>query len=453
MNASIDILAAQRIATADAESSLAETIALAEVEPSIFSSVEADHAWGRARMLDEMARQGRSAGPLHGVALAHKDMFDRVGQVVGFGAKAGAGRLASKTSTVLARLDAAGQVDIGRLRMAEYAMSPTGHNHHWGIPRNAVLPGAISGGSSSGSGAAIGAGILRAALGSDTGGSIRLPAACNGVVGLKPTQGRVPMTGVMPLCFTQDTVGPLAATVAEARLILSIIAGPDGLDPACEPVAPPRARGGGILDGLRIGFGAGQYLAPISDSMGQALDTLRRLMSQRGISTVDINLEVLDGLGEVSNTITMSEAAAVHADKLALAPESYGDQLRTRLAQALAMPGFAYVRARQIRQLARRQMFEQVFSDVDCFILPTLHDVPPMAEDLNVGGGQGVSALVSGLARYTRPINLLGFPALSLPVAFTAAGPLSVQIIGPDWSEDLICDVGEWLETALVPVR
>lgn len=442
-------IAAQRLLAGDAEAATLAALEQAGAEPTIFARVEHDAALARARALDALAAEGRSAGPLHGVTLAHKDMYDRAGQVTGFGAHPGAGKRAERTCTVLDRLDAAGQVDLGALRMSEFAMGPTGHNHHHGIPRNACKPGAISGGSSSGSGAAVGAGLVRAALGSDTGGSIRLPAACNGVVGFKPTQGRVPVTGVMPLSYTQDCVGPLAATVAEARLVLSVIAGPDGEDPACRDVPRPRERGLPLPGGLRIGFGAGAYADAVSPAMAGARAGLRATMAAAGLVVCDVDTDLFATLHEPANTVAMSEAAAVHADWLALAPETYGDQLRTRLAQSLAMTGAAYVRARQIRALARKAVRDTIFSEVDLLILPTMPDVPPMADAMNVGGDPKVAQMISAMVQFTRPVSFLGLPALSLPVARGADGPLSVQIIGPDWSEDLIADLGEWIEAHL----
>ncbi|WP_375688593.1 amidase [Pseudooceanicola sp. LIPI14-2-Ac024] len=430
-------------ASGSSEARTRDLLARAAAEPTIFAAVEAETALAQARLCDAA---GATRGPLHGVPLAHKDMFDRAGHVTGFGAAPGTGSLATRTATVLDRLDAAGQVDLGRLRMSEFAMGPTGHNHHWGIPRNPCRPGAISGGSSSGSGAAVAAGIVRAALGSDTGGSIRLPAACNGVVGFKPTQGRVPLTGAMPLSYTQDCIGPLAATVAEARLVLSVIAGPDGIDAACVDAPALRPGGSDLPDGLRIGFVTGGYLDGIAPGMARALDDLRAAMAGAGLATLEVEADLFDTLHEPANCIAMSEAAAVHADRLALRPDSYGDQLRTRLAQALAMTGAAYVRSRQIRSLARKTVREGMFGQVDLLIMPTLPDVPPMADAVNLGGDPKVAALISSLVRYTRPVNLLGLPSLSLPVLRGPEGPLSVQVVGLDWSEDIIADLGEWIE-------
>ncbi|MEC7764405.1 MAG: amidase [Pseudomonadota bacterium] len=443
----IDQIAAQRGGGGIEAATRAALDAVAD-ETTIFAKVEAEDALAQARALD--ARNAEApVGPLHGVTLAHKDMYDRAGRVTGFGAHPDAGQQATETATVLKRLDAAGQVDLGRLRMSEFAMGPTGHNHHWGIPRNTARPGAISGGSSSGSGAAVGAGLVRAALGSDTGGSIRLPAACNGVVGFKPTQGRVPITGVMPLSHSQDTVGPLAASVAEARLVLSVISGPDGRDPACRDVAVPRQTGMAIPDTLKVGFGAGAYATDASAPMLAQIEALRAGMSEAGIATLDIDTDLFGTLHEAANVIAMSEAAAVHCDRLALTPETYGEQLRTRLSQALAISGAAYVRSRQIRALARKEVRDRIFSQVDLLILPTLPDVPPMEEQMNVKGDPNFAHLIGGLVRFTRPINLLGLPALSVPlVKGGSEGPLSVQVIGPEWSEDLIADLGEWIESA-----
>lgn len=443
----INQLAAQRV-QGGIEAATRAALDQVAGEDTIFAKVEVETALAQARALD--AQNGAAPmGPLHGVTLTHKDMYDRAGQVTGFGAHPNAGTAAAETATVLARLDAAGQVDLGRLRMSEFAMGPTGHNHHWGIPRNTARPGAISGGSSSGSGAAVGAGLVRAALGSDTGGSIRLPAACNGVVGFKPTQGRVPVTGVMPLSPSQDTVGPLAASVAEARLILSVISGPDGKDPACRDMPPPRGQARELPDTLKVGFGVGAYATEASIAMLAQIDGLRGAMSEAGIATREVNTDLFATLHEAANAIAMSEAAAVHCDRLSLTPETYGDQLRTRLSQALAISGAAYVRSRQIRALARKEVQDRIFSEVDLLILPTMPDVPPWEEEMNMKGDPNFAHRIASLVQYTRPINLLGLPSLSVPlVKGGPEGPLSVQVIGPDWSEDLIADLGEWIESA-----
>ncbi|WOI58016.1 amidase [Palleronia sp. LCG004] len=373
-------------------------------------------------------------GPLAGIPLAHKDMFDRRGEAVGMGAHPSAERIATRTCDVLRRLDAAGQTQIARLRMSEFAMGPTGHNAHHPLPRNPTVEGAIPGGSSSGSGVAVASGLVPAALGSDTGGSIRIPAACNGVVGFKPGQGSVSNRDAMPLSWTQDCIGPLAASVACARLVLGLVMGRD----ISEDGRPLRV--GLMMDGA-------------SPGMQTALTDLARAAEAAGHTLSEVPADLFAGLVEPANVIAMSEAATVHADRLRAAPDSYGPQVRGRLVQAAAIPAAAYLRARQIRALARERTAEY-FTRADLMLMPTLVDVPPPAAAVDVGGGADVDRVVSGLTCFTRPASILGLPALSLPIAATSAGPLSVQIVGPHGAEGRVAAFAETLEriAAIRPV-
>ncbi len=261
------------------------------LQPSLnaFIAIEAEAALAAAQAADEAVAAGRPLGPLHGVPLAHKDMYDRAGQVTGCGSAIRAGHVAMTTSTAMARLEAAGALTIGRLNMSEFAMGPTGHNAHHGRARNPADPDRITGGSSSGSGAAVGAGIVRAALGSDTGGSIRLPAACCGVVGIKATQGRVSRHGAMPLSFSQDCVGPLAASVADAWLMLRLIAGPDGLDPTCADAAPLGPLADDMAD-LRIGLGGGPFAEGLAPEVAAAVADAARALSPLAASVAPVGM-------------------------------------------------------------------------------------------------------------------------------------------------------------------
>jgi len=372
-------------------------------------------------------------GPLAGIPLAHKDMFDRTGAVTGMGAHASAGYKASYDATVLARLDAAGQVDIGRLRMSEFAMGPSGHNAHYTMPKNPLVVGGISGGSSSGSGVAVGAGIVAAALGSDTGGSIRIPAACNGVVGFKPTQGLVPVDGAMPLSWTQDCIGPLAASVGCATQVLEIIA-----DTRFDVLNVP----------LRIGVLSGPMHDSASDRMQQAMADAAGLLEHAGNRLTDVTLAFFDDLTEPANVIAISEAATVHTDRLKLQGSTYGAQVLARLTQATAISAQAYLRAMQIRMTALAKM-ATVFEGINVLLMPTLADAPPLGADVDVGNNPEFASVVAGLTRFTRPASFLGLPALSMPVAMTPEGPLSMQIIGPAYSEGRIAAVAQELETRL----
>ncbi|WP_052701000.1 amidase [Loktanella sp. S4079] len=372
-------------------------------------------------------------GPLAGIPLAHKDMFDRADELTGMGAHPSAARLGQQNATVLARLDAAGQADIGRLRMSEFAMGPSGHNAHHQMPENPVVPGGIAGGSSSGSGVAVAAGIAPAALGSDTGGSIRIPAACNGVVGFKPTHGLVPVDGAMPLSWTQDCIGPLAASVKCATEVLQIIA-------ACSLDVTG--------DVMRIGLLAGEMQSGASNRMQQAIADVALILERRGHQIADTALPFFDALTEPANVIAISEAATVHADRLKTCSDTYGAQVRARLVQAAAIPAQAYLRAMQVRAAAQAKMAE-VLDDFDVLLMPTLADAPPQGAAVDVGNSPDLAQVIAGLTRFTRPASILGLPALSLPIAMTAQGPLSVQIISGPYAEGRIAAVAQEIETTL----
>jgi aspartyl-tRNA(Asn)/glutamyl-tRNA(Gln) amidotransferase subunit A len=413
-------------------------IAAAQGDPqSGFAALDIAGAEAQAARAATLIAQGSDL-PLLGLPLAHKDMFDRAGRITGYGAHPSAGRRAAGTSTVLARLDAAGQVDLGRLRMSEFALGPTGHNHHHGLPANPAAPGRITGGSSSGSGAAVAAGLVVAALGSDTGGSIRLPAACCGVVGLKPTQGSLPMDGVMPLSFTQDCVGPLARSVADAWTVWCALSG-------AAPDLPDS-------NGIRLGFDAGGFVSDCAPDVAAMLAEVRALAPTLGCTARTLDLGWWSDLTEPANVIAMSEGAAVHADRLRAVPDSYGPQVRARLVQALGVPAPAYLRALQLRRIGQARM-QALFAEVDAIVLPTLPFAPPLAADVDIADRPGMAAVVGQLARLTRPASILGLPALSLPVARTDQGPLSLQIVGPYGSEAQLCALAHKFERAFALVR
>ncbi|MBU2957636.1 amidase [Paracoccus sp. 1_MG-2023] len=415
------------------EDAIAAAVAAGAASP--FSTTEFDRARGQAAAADAM---GPGAGPLAGIPLAHKDMFERAGARMGRGAHPSLAYVARHTAPVLERLDRAGAVDLGRLQMSEFAMGPTGSNHHHPCPPNPCVPGAIIGGSSSGSGVAVAMGIVPAALGSDTGGSIRIPAACNGVVGFKPTHGLVPLAHVMPLSWTQDCVGPLAASVDCARRVLSVLT--EGATRA-----QPRDPGH-----LRIGFDAGALLGGISPAMTEALRLVRHRMATDGHADRDVDLAWLAHLDEPANVIAMAEAGTVHADQLRKDCDLYGTQVRNRLAQAAAISAQAYLRACQLRRIAQERI-ARVFASVDVIALPMMPDIPPQVAELSALEGASLSRMISAVTRFSRPASLMGLPAISVPVAWSDAGPLSLQLIGPPGSEDMLADLATTVEAARLP--
>jgi aspartyl-tRNA(Asn)/glutamyl-tRNA(Gln) amidotransferase subunit A len=324
----------------------------------------------------------------------------------------------------------------------------TGHNHHHGRAINPIDPERITGGSSSGSGAAVGGGVVLAALGSDTGGSIRLPAACCGTVGIKPTQGRVPRTGAMPLSFSQDCVGPLARTVADAYLILQLISGADGKDMTC-PDARPLGALAEDLGGFRIGLCDGFFGDGLSDPVAAGLDDAIRAISPLVASVSNVGMPDFAGIAELANIVAMSEAGAIHFDWMRDRPEDYGPQLRSRLAQAIAIPAPIYLRALQIRARMLADFLDTAFAEADALIVPAMPFLPPRDDEVNVGAGPRMNAVLAGMTVFTRPFSFLGLPVVTLPVKKVDGLPVAVQVVTRPWREDIAAAIALRLETAL----
>lgn len=414
-----------------------------------FIEIEEGPALEAAAAADASLASGKAVGPLHGVPLAHKDMYDRKGFVTGCGSKIRAGHIAASTSTVMERLQTAGALSIGRLNMSEFAMGPTGHNFHHGRALNPIDAARITGGSSSGSGASVGGGVVLAALGSDTGGSIRLPAACCGIVGIKPTQGRVSRNGVMPLSFSQDCVGPLARSVEDAYLLLQLISGPDGCDITCMDVEKP----GELLadlSSLRIGIAGGLFADALEADVAQGVELAVAALKPDVANIRRAAIPDLSSMAELANAVAMAEAGAVHFDWMRERPEDYGPQIRMRLSQSLAIPGPIYLRALQIRSVMLKQFLDMAFAEADVLIAPTMPFLPPLSSEVDIGTSPKMNAVVSAMTSFTRPFSYLGLPVVTVPVSATAEGlPVALQIVARPWREDLAASVALRLEQAL----
>ncbi|TCQ06172.1 aspartyl/glutamyl-tRNA(Asn/Gln) amidotransferase subunit A [Rhizobium sp. PP-F2F-G36] len=444
-----DAIATGRISSVEMTVDALERADRSQPHLNAFIEIERDAALDAAQAADEARSRGLPLGVLHGVPLAHKDMFDRTGCVTGCGSKIRADHVATETSTVMQRLESAGALQIGRLNMSEFAMGPTGHNAHHGRAINPVEPARITAGSSSGSGAAVGGGVVLAALGSDTGGSIRLPAACCGVVGIKPTQGRVSRHGAMPLSFSQDCIGPLARTVEDAYLLLQLISGVDGRDPTCCNIPTPAALTTEIAT-MRIGLGGGVFADALSGDVATAMEDMARLLRPVCRSVEPVLPPDLSHVAELANVVAMSEAGAVHFDALRSRPEDFGPQVRMRLSQAIAIPAPVYLRALQIRVIMLEEMLRTVFSACDLLIVPTMPFLPPLASDVDVGAGAGMNRIISDMTAFTRPFSFLGLPVVTLPVARSREGlPVGLQIVAPPWQERRAASLALHIEQAL----
>ena len=424
------------------------TLARAQaVQPKLnaFLRIDIEMALDAARLADRDLARGHLRGPLHGVPMAHKDMYYRKGVASSYGGKVGPTRPAPSTAVALERLDAAGSIQFGVLNMAECAFGPTGHNYHFGHCRNAWNPDYITGGSSSGSGSAVAARATYAALGSDTGGSIRLPATFCGTAGIKPTYGRVPRAGAMPLSFTMDTVGPLARTVEDCAVILGALAGPDPRDPVADARAVPdyAAQLGRSVAGLVIGRPR-QYFydacdAEIAALMEASLEQFRAL----GAKVVDVDLPDIDSWNAAATMIISAEAAALHGNWLRTRPQDYSAQVRARLETGLVIPATSYIDSLRLRGAALGEFCEQVFSKVDVLHAPVVGVRTPTIAESDVGGGPKMAALLAQITRLTRPGNFLGVPALSVQAGFLRSGlPVGMQLLGRPFDEATLFALG-----------
>ena len=425
----------------------------AAVQPRLnaFLRIDGELALETARLADHELARGHLRGPLHGVPMAHKDMYHRKGVASSWGGKIGLTRPAPATATALERLDAAGAIQFGVLNMAECAFGPTGHNYHHGHCRNAWDPARITGGSSSGSGSAVAARATFAALGSDTGGSIRLPATFCGTAGVKPTYGRVSRAGAMPLSFTMDTVGPLARTVEDCALLLGVLAGADSRDPTAERREVPDylAALRHPVERLVIGKPR-QYFydecdAEIAAVMEASLEAFRKL----GARVVEVDLPDLAASNAAGSMIISAEAAAAHGHWLRTRPQEYSEQVRARLEQGFAIPAPAYIDSLRLRGAALREFCERVFSKVDVLHAPIVSFQTPTIAESDVAGGPKMNALLAQVTRLTRPGNYLGVPALALQAGFTRAGmPVGMQLLGRPFDEATLFALGHAFQGA-----
>jgi aspartyl-tRNA(Asn)/glutamyl-tRNA(Gln) amidotransferase subunit A len=445
-------IAAGRFSAAAVTDACLDRIARLQPRLNCFIRIAADAALARAREADRAVKAGAKLAALHGVPLAHKDMFYRAGEACSCGSKIRADFVPDHTATVLSRLDAAGAIELGRLNMAEFAMGPTGHNLHFGRCRNPWHLDHIAGGSSSGSGAAVAAGLAFGALGSDTGGSVRLPAAMCGVVGIKPTQGRVSRYGAMPLSASLDCVGVLARNVGDCARLLSVIAGGDANDATTSKRPVPDYEHGldaeGTLAGLTVGVPDRYYHEGIDGEVDALLAASRRVLEARGAKIADVPIGDHRAIADLANAVLTVEAAALHLPWLRARSGDYSDQVRTRLTVGLGVPATLYAEALRARGRLLDELLRQTFSRCDLLHLPVLKEPVPTA------AATDTPEAIGRLAGNTRPLNYFGLPGLVVPVGFTGNGlPQAMQLVGRPFREDLLFRAGAVYEAAsgLVP--
>lgn len=418
-------------------------VRIERLDPTLNSyiTITADAARTAARAAGDAFRRGDVLGPLHGVPIALKDLFDTAGVRTTAGAGLLHDRVPVRDATVTARLQAAGAILLGKLNMHEFAFGVTTANPHFGSCRNPWDVSRIPGGSSGGSGAAVAAALCYGALGSDTGGSIRIPASLCGVTGLKPSYGRVSRAGVLPLSWTLDHVGPMTRTVTDAAIMLNVIAGHDSADPASAGIAVMdwTANLEADIRGLRIGLPRAYFWEGCEPGVLAALEEVAAVLRAEGAEVRDVEIPDLALAGLAFPPIISAEAAAFHQRWLRQHPGAYGDDVRERLETGALYPATQYINAQRLRRIVT-EGFLTTLTSVDVLLTPATPVTAPALADT-------VVATPNPLTRCTFPINLTGLPALVVPCGQDGAGlPVGAQFIGRPFAEDTVLRVGRAYE-------
>lgn len=402
-----------------------------------FITVAPGEARLAAQEADAALRRGDAAGLLHGIPIALKDLFETAGLRTTAGSKILADYVPAQDAEVVRRLRAAGAIVIGKTNMHEWAYGLTTENPHWGRAKNPWDLARITGGSSGGSGAAVAARLAPGSLGSDTGGSIRIPAALCGVTGLKPTYGRVSLRGVIPLSWSNDHAGPMARTAADTAVLLNVIAGYDAGDPASvDRTTVDYAKSRADLRGVRFAAPGGYWARGVEpevlSAVAGAVHTLERLGAER----IDADFTDVEETFAINRIILGAEAAAYHRQNLETRAADFGPDVLRRLQNGSQVTANDYVMARR-KQVDFRRRFELFFAGVDLLVTPTSRIVASEA------GTADPVRIAEHLTAFTAPFNVTGLPALSLPCGFGAAGlPIGLQLVTRPWNEILLLQAG-----------
>lgn len=425
------------------EACLAETARWQE-RTNAYVTVTADAARAEARAADAAAAAGRWLGLLHGLPIAIKDNLDTAGVRTTSGSLFFGDRRPNEDATIVARLRRAGAVIVGKATMHEVAFGVRSHNPVVGQARNPHDLSRIPGGSSGGSGIVVAAGMAEAAIGTDTGGSVRLPAALCGITGLRPTHGRVSNHGCLPVSASHDTVGPMARTAAECALIFTVLAGYDSKDPASEdrPLESFLPTLGDGIAGVRIGVPRTFYLDGCSPAVTEAYRRALKVLESLGARLVDVDVPGAAAMQDEAAVVIYSDACQLHAERLGDAAR-WGPTTIERMRQGLAFTGRDYARAMRAREQWRRTL-AHVFAEVDILASPTTVDGAPPIED-----GRGLGAATLSVAKNTYCGAFGYLPGLSLPMGVTADGlPLALQLEAAWWREPLLLRAGHAFQQA-----
>jgi aspartyl-tRNA(Asn)/glutamyl-tRNA(Gln) amidotransferase subunit A len=411
--------------------------ALKKIDPRLnaFITVLAESARARASAMDAELSHGIDRGPMHGIPIAHKDLVYTKGVRTTGGSKIFKDFVPDHDADIAINLDRAGTVLLGKTNLHEFAYGITSTNPHFGAVRNPWDTERIPGGSSGGSGAAIAAGVLAMATGTDTGGSIRIPASFCGITGLKPTFGLISKRGVMPLGWSMDHMGPMTKTVRDCAVAFHAMGGP------AVPLQNTEIRG------LRIGLPGSYYFERLDPEVAESVRTAVQTAAALGARIVDIKVPNIDEINVVARVLLPAEATSAHQADLDRRGDIGADVL-TLLDQGRLIRGSDYVDAQRLRRIYCRE-FSKLWSEVDCIFTPTTPTPAPRIGQMTMKVGEVEEDVRLATTRLMRAINVLGIPALSIPCGFSKAGlPIGLQILGAPRAEEMILRVGAAIEDA-----
>jgi aspartyl-tRNA(Asn)/glutamyl-tRNA(Gln) amidotransferase subunit A len=401
---------------------------------NVYLTVLAEGALAAAKAAEQALMRGEAVGPLHGIPIALKDNCEVAGVRMTAGTKFLRDNVSQTDSEVARRLQNAGAILLGKLHMHEWAIGATTRNPHFGPCRNPWDRQRIPGGSSGGSGAAIAADMALAAIGTDTGGSVRIPAALNGISGIRPTVGRVSIRGVVPVSWTFDTVGPMAHHAEDVAHLLQVVAGYDPEEPTSLDVPVPdyfaELRAG--VKELRIGVAGGHFQTEPEPAVTNAVQNAARIFADLGAHVEEVVLEGAEEVIDRMSELILTDAAAFHKTRMEEKPEDFGQDVMTRLRRGASISGVQYALARQEQRRWQRYI-EQIFDRYDLLLAPTCGIGAPLIEESD---GVETTRL---LTRFTYPLNLATVPVISVPCGLTPEGlPISLQIAARHWQEALV---------------
>jgi aspartyl-tRNA(Asn)/glutamyl-tRNA(Gln) amidotransferase subunit A len=426
-----------------------ERIQRLDASLNTYIRVMPEQARAAARQAERDIAGGGWRGPLHGVPLGIKDLFDVAGVPTTMGSTILRDNVPDRDATVVSQLKEAGAVILGKQNLHEFAFGITSENPHFGAVHNPWFLDRVPGGSSGGTAAAVAAGLCAAGLGSDTGASIRAPASFCGIVGIKPTYGRVSRAGALPLAWSLDHVGPLARSVADCGILLQAIAGFDARDQASAERPVPDfsadlARG---VEGLRVGVPREYFFEIVEPDVERLVRDAIATLAQLGAEVEEVRLPHVQHAQVAGNVIMSSEAAAWHSTWLRERPHDYGPDVLQRIRGGLLVRATEYLHSQQMRTLIQ-QDFAQALERVDVVLGPTVPIVaPPIGRTFDPGGPLDVPPR-SVANRTTVPCNLTGMPAISVPCGFSGGLPVGLQIMGAAFAEPLVLRVAAAYEAA-----